>query len=64
MVGTLRNNKGCSAAVVMYLYWLIQEVCFYVLVHAEDDSHVIIDCDSRSKEDIFQHVKKVLGKSE
>ncbi|ELU11605.1 hypothetical protein CAPTEDRAFT_181516 [Capitella teleta] len=36
----------------------------WIKAFLKDDSHLVIDCDSRSREDIHSHVKKVLGKSE
>jgi small subunit ribosomal protein S25 len=36
----------------------------WIRAHLEDDSTVLIDCDGRSRQEIHDHVKAVLGKSD
>ena len=36
----------------------------WIRAYLEDDTQILIDCDSRSREEIHDHVKLVLGKTE
>lgn len=36
----------------------------WIKVYFEDDTRMVIDCDSRTREEIHDHIKQVLGKTE
>jgi len=58
-------DKSKVARFLAYPVVYINAFLFAIhLFVSDDDTKMIIDCDSRSREEIHKHIKQILGKTE